>query len=390
MKIIQTRRGLSVSNEYGLNMELPPGEDFVVADAMPTMILRQSGSEVLQKIEDFKPENMWKGEDLAGKSLIAFRTGGIGDLIAIVTCLRALKVKYPTSTLVLGCSPNFGRILQFPEIYDQIQLPMKLAELKKRDYCLFFEKAIETNPEAETKSIYDIFREIFHLTEDEFKMVKPAISEDTLLQPDVDSVIRKFEALNGPFCNYKHVLVQISASVPKRSVPLATYIEMIARSKDNVKFWFVGNQAQLKEIHQVIETFASTPYAKKVIDLSKYLPKMEQVTLFVKKVDVVMGPDSSLLHIAGCLGKPMIGLFGPFPSQLRLLYYDNAVGIDANSQCEYARGEYKSCFEHSNGSCQLAQKILEYYSPCMRLINSKHIFQGLNALGFDFEKKIGG
>ena len=43
--------------------------------------------------------------------------------------------------------------------------------------------------------------------------------------------------------------------------------------------------------------------------------------------DLVLCPDSSILHLAGALRVPTVGLFGPSPPQSRICHYKNAVGI---------------------------------------------------------------
>lgn len=43
--------------------------------------------------------------------------------------------------------------------------------------------------------------------------------------------------------------------------------------------------------------------------------------------DLVLCPDSSILHLAGCLDVPTVSLFGPTPPQSRINYYRNTVAI---------------------------------------------------------------
>jgi len=43
--------------------------------------------------------------------------------------------------------------------------------------------------------------------------------------------------------------------------------------------------------------------------------------------DMVLCPDSSILHLAGCMGVPTVGLFGPTPPQSRINHYEKAVAL---------------------------------------------------------------
>jgi ADP-heptose:LPS heptosyltransferase len=129
---------------------------------------------------------------------------------------------------------------------------------------------------------------------------------------------------------------------------------------------------------------SALPQAKQVhaVNASRDLPSLAQAVALIGELDLVIGPDSSMLHVAAAHRVPLIGLYGPFPSDLRLRYYKNAIGIDSVTLCEFARGKYKSCFEHGDGICALAAKTGETYSPCMMLFLPKHIYQAMRRLGF--------
>ena len=77
-------------------------------------------------------------------------------------------------------------------------------------------------------------------------------------------------------------------------------------------------------------------------------------SIMYETVDVVICPDSSLLHLAGALEKPTVALFGPTPSQCRIDHYPKVIGIDAGkgickgrwpcwySQCQFGKICWKS------------------------------------------------
>jgi ADP-heptose:LPS heptosyltransferase len=61
----------------------------------------------------------------------------------------------------------------------------------------------------------------------------------------------------------------------------------------------------------------------------------------INECELMVVPDSGLMHLAGALKKRMIALFGPNPPRTRILYYPNAVGIwlgyPCAQQCWYER-----------------------------------------------------
>ena len=72
--------------------------------------------------------------------------------------------------------------------------------------------------------------------------------------------------------------------------------------------------------------------------------------------DLVLCPDSSILHLAGCLDIPTVSLFGPTPPQCRINYYKNAVAL-----CEAKFGPCHCWYE----SCPIGNACWEYLTEEM-------------------------
>jgi len=56
-----------------------------------------------------------------------------------------------------------------------------------------------------------------------------------------------------------------------------------------------------------------------------------------------IAPDSAMLHVAGALKRPLIGLFGPTPPESRLNYYPNSVGICPGKGLKCYTSWYENC-----------------------------------------------
>ena len=78
-------------------------------------------------------------------------------------------------------------------------------------------------------------------------------------------------------------------------------------------------------------------------------------------MDCFIAPDSMFIHIAGALGIPVIGIYGPFHSNVRMKYFKNAVGIDIDCGCS-------PCFKHGHHPCPKGNP-----SPCFSLISEDNI-----------------
>lgn len=66
--------------------------------------------------------------------------------------------------------------------------------------------------------------------------------------------------------------------------------------------------------------------------LNETLPKTAAI---IEQCDLVICPDSSLLHLAGALNKKIVSIFGPIPPESRINYYANAEAITLGLPCQY-------------------------------------------------------
>jgi ADP-heptose:LPS heptosyltransferase len=75
--------------------------------------------------------------------------------------------------------------------------------------------------------------------------------------------------------------------------------------------------------------------------------------------DLFIAPDSGLLHIAGALRIPSVGLYGPFPADLRIRYTPKNICVEAKSYCSpcfwHGRGQHfpHGCPSASTGQCMV-------------------------------------
>lgn len=370
---IRLKQAIALNTETTKSYLLEANVGYITADAHEGVFPKES----ILELSKYEPSNMYNGESLNGKSLICFRTGGLGDLFFISASLIKVKALYPNSKLTLVCSSDFINILKC-DSYEVLPLPVVQLEVNKYDYVLFFTGVIEDNPLAEEENAYDLIARKFNIAGLDDGKYKAAVN----IAPNSISAVSSY--LNSGDIN---VLLHLNASVPKRSLPVKTIAKFISETPDRYKFHIIGAYSQLENVDAFVDSITKYIGTGKVLNASRRFKSIEECAALASLCNLVIGPDSGILHIAGNMDKPLIGLFGPFPSDLRLRYYKNAVGIDSDSNCEYARGKYHNCFEHGNGSCRLTSKTLDYFSPCMQLITSEHIHGAAQLLGFNTHKE---
>ena len=306
-----------------------------------------------------------------GCEVFIFRSGGIGDVMFMLPLIKYIKETYPSLKIKVGTSPMYVDIFNNnPHIHRVIQMPFSLDEFKKSDYHLIFEGLIEDKPEkSQTLNAIDLFLD---RAEIDFSKIDAKDKVPKLyLTEDERSYIRD-KILSFKISGKKKVGIQIEASSPIRSYPFNKMILVIKKliEADIVVFVF-GGKKQVSIGKYLSEIFSEEKNFKNII-----LPNqpLRTAILYASVMDAIVAPDSSFVHIAGGLGVPVVGLYGCFPSMLRMKYYKNAIGIDCNVGCAPS-------FQHGHNPCEKG-----FPSPCFSVISAENIVDAVNHLLGD--KKI--
>ncbi|MDO8629104.1 MAG: glycosyltransferase family 9 protein, partial [Phycisphaerales bacterium] len=107
-------------------------------------------------------------------------------------------------------------------------------------------------------------------------------------------------------------------------------------------------------------------FRDRVIDLGAANLSFRQSAAVLATCDVLLAPDSSLMHVAGALGLPCVALFGPTAWQMRTAYYPSVHAIQGHEGCTIAPCWYhgpaawsfprgQPCFE--SGRCEVISSI---------------------------------
>jgi len=89
------------------------------------------------------------------------------------------------------------------------------------------------------------------------------------------------------------------------------------------------------------------------------------------RYDLIMSPDTFMVQVAGALEKPLVGLYGPFPSEVRMKYFKNAIGLDPSVVCS-------PCYKHDFRSC-----VKGHPSPCFTQVKPEDVLQAIDYLKFE-------
>jgi len=306
----------------------------------------------------------YKGQDLTGKRIMCFRTGGIGDMSFLSPVFRHLKKKFPGVFIRMasGCKQPLENLPEIDELYD---MPFDAKLLEDVDYHLMFQGIIESESDISKRThAVDLFFNYFGIDSIHFP--------DEEKRPRMCFTKEEMDWMNGTFKGFgvkddDYVVgVQMESSAPIRNFPkekLKAVIDILAK-EPGVRIFLVGTEA-----HAMMAGFYKGNYPNVHVACSY---TVRQALIMVNRYNLVVAPDSFLVQAAGALDKPLIGLYGPFPSEVRMKYFRNAVGVEPSAVCS-------PCYKHDFRPC-----IRGFPSPCFTIVRVEDILQAADYLRHKF------
>jgi len=297
----------------------------------------------------------YQGQDLTNKTLLVWRTGGIGDLLFIQPNLIYLKQKYPTCKIKFACGPQYQSMVKAWAFIDEVlDLPFGFQKLIQSDYHVIFEGVIERTKQSETENAYNLFSKWMGLD----------LSND-LLQPKqepkketLNEVQNKIEELG--FKGKDFILLQLKASSPIRTPSPDVWLKIVNELlKDGNKIIITDAPHNSDMVNKFLEKVDQKYINKDIFNFSPYSLELDYGVALCSLAKIVVGTDSAMMHIAASLDVPCMGVYGPFPGEIRLSLYKNSDWVNCKKECS-------PCFSHMNTPCKNSKG---GYSQCYENID---------------------
>lgn len=288
------------------------------------------------------------------KEVVIMRAGGAGDILFCTPLIRFLKARYPKLKISFCTFECFEWILKGHEV-NYIPWPMTLKEAfgTKGREIIDLEHLVEKERE---RHVVDVFLDAAGISNDD-PTLKRCEYFPTLTKEEATEFIPNEKGL-------KRIGVQWEASSPVRTYPKMEELCMLLK-KEGYQVCLLGAPGAIQVNN-----------GGTIINCTDKGWSWQQATDFLQSCDVVIGPDSSVIHFAGAMRIPAIGLYGSFPWKLRTAYHPSVT-------CLQATGECSPCFWHGargqlfppGWSCNKARKctVLDTISPTRVLQKVKQI-----------------
>ncbi len=318
----------------------------------------------------------WKNipfnKELENSSLLVIRHGGIGDLLFITPILKELKFKYPSLRITLMARIAYHELFEgFPYIDNLINHAWpNIFSLFRHDYILFLDKSIETDKEAKYVNIYDLFSKYAGIIlKDDQKI--PVIFRSKSSMEYIESIfpLKPKTKVN--------IGIHVRAGSPVRTPSISFMVKLITEILNrisHVRIFLLDDKHHSNYVNKIINKIL--PYCniyQEVYNFASFTRNIQDLVALVSKMDLIVAPDSSVIHIAAAFSISSIGIYGPFPSSLRVKYYPNNISFDAPSDCA-------PCFTHGHKPCSKAQEAKLVNSPCFEKLDVKKIVDSVELL----------
>ncbi len=237
--------------------------------------------------------------------VLIIRQGGIGDIIFCLPALTHLLATYPQLEFTFACHEEYFPVLSAPglERLKMIAAPVLAEVAEEFEVIVPLEDVIERNDEQDAVTI---FTEALGLkVSDLGESVHPRLELPPL---EVDAAWARWpKVVQGEV----RVGVQLQSSAKCRDYPvelLNQAMDLIMQKIPTARIYIFawGGRVQVDHPRVVITGNEESP------------PPLAETLALLATMDIVLGPDSGMMHAAAALGLPTLGLFAAYSGKARL------------------------------------------------------------------------
>lgn len=286
------------------------------------------------------------------------RHAGIGDLICTFPSVIALKDRHPDATFVYGVWPIFKSIVEMSHVANSV---IEIGpNIKYQDYDYIYQPKLEDESPCG--------REFVHLVDDFAQTIGVTpISRQPKLYIPFDAFGLAKQLLTPLRKRTKYIIgIHIGPSWPVREWTIEGWTNLVKLLHDNLDCIVI----QLGADVNTAKGFVKSP---RILGSEDFVGKMtlEESVAVINQIDLFVGIDSGLLHVAGAVSTPSVGLFGPVNPKLRLPPETPSIAVVADIPCVGCH--HKLPRLHWQEGCP--NNII-----CMKSIRPDHVFKAIFSL----------
>lgn len=254
-------------------------------------------------------------------------SGGYGDQILTWPFARILASTYDVH--VLADPGNNVCWWNMPFVKSVQTIPIQWNLVKMYDHYALFENVINMDEHPDQEHPLDVMLRKVGLNPD---MIDPKHKKVTPL-----FTINEMQAAAQWLQKGKIGIYQLTSTNKVRSFPApdsAFHLARLAEAFPEV-FWLAIYDEFVPPEFPTLATEQVEKLGLKNVQVVKHA-NMRDLWAVTRLASVVVGPDSMMVHLAGSLGRPCVGLWGPMNPMNRVRYYTDHKAIWHRQNCPNA------------------------------------------------------
>lgn len=301
-----------------------PCPDFASIALVPVLMDDANAGQMLQDpglvadiaeypVAEFRPDDIRYGD-----KILLVRAGGIGDLLFMTPLIRRLSYVFGAQVYVCTCREYFEMLEANPHVAGVLEYPPLVSDLEGFAQVLFLENVIEGSRLAESLHAVDLI----------FRRANMEIGLTQNLACEVwgrDGI--PLRAGTGPRLadadGRVHIGFHATASQPVRRYSRFNQLLELVHNQTDWDLHLYGGPTDT-----VFRGSSNRVHNHAVEGLS-----IVETFEHMRGLDGFVGVDSALLHAAGGMGLPSVGIFGSFKGELRCKYHDSVTVLQASGGC---------------------------------------------------------
>jgi hypothetical protein len=276
------------------------------------------------------------GNEYPGSRILFSRLRGMGDELGMTAVVR-FYADLGRECHVLAASAKEPVWRNNPDVTSLVSEPLPLDCVWNTSDTPFFEKMfhmeslIEHNNEPDQENYYDM---MYRFCGWDPKLIDSRYKRPYLYFSDSDKELEEkfMDHLEKHLEVYKFnnfIFYQYNASNDTRTIPEDKNIEILKTLDASGYLVYVFGDRIPHHVSDLFRGSRNIHFIGTVPDIRLYFS-------MIRRSRLVIGPDSSAIHVAGALSKPAIGFWGPFSPECRVKYYENHHAIWDKKICKHA------------------------------------------------------
>jgi hypothetical protein len=220
----------------------------------------------------------------------------------------------------------------FPWIKSVFQFPTYLEHVMLYKHHVLFEMV--TNADEHPDQLHPVDSMLLRLGIDpdavspDLKVIRPAFTAGELARAKSETGGRKIG------------IYQLAAAGKTRTLsPEQSVSHLVSLANAHLDiFWIALFDTFVDPAHRIKAESSGCPNVR-----SMFFQNLRDLWALVSQASVVVSPDSMMIHVAGSMNIPCVGLWGSIDPKVRTKYYKNHVALWKQEKCAAC-----PCFQHYN------------------------------------------